>query len=225
MARSFRSTGAGLVFHVLNRAAKRTPLFTCADDYDAFEAVLKEAWSQFDVALFAYCVMPNHWHLLTSPRADGALSRCMHWMTTTHASRWNAYRGAKGEGAVYQGRFKAIPVSSDDHFLRVARYVERNALRAHLVERAEEWRWSSLWQRCHREADWLATWPVECPADWTTFVNEEPAAHEVEAIRRATVKNEPFGASTWREAIEARAGVPPRRSRGRPRRSQTVLKK
>ena len=226
MARSFRVTGAGLVFHVLNRAAKRSRLFTAVDDYAAFENVLREACSQFDVALFSYCVMPNHWHLLAGPRVDRALSRCMHWMTTTHACRWNHYRGAAGQGAVYQGRFKSIPVGCDEHFLRVARYVERNALRAGLVERAEDWRWSSLWRRCQKDADWLAPWPLDCPTDWVTYVNAEPLTEEVDAIRQATCKNEPFGSPSWRTDIEARIGIRPRRNRGRPRKpAANVLQK
>jgi len=226
MARSFRMTGTGLVFHVLNRAAKRAPLFASAADYAAFEDVLEHACSQFDVALFAYCVMPNHWHLLTSPRADRELSRFMHWMTTTHASRWNSHRGVRGEGAVYQGRFKAIPVSCDHHFLCVARYVERNALRAQFVDRAEDWRWSSLWRRYRDNAEWLTEWPTERPLDWIDLVNTPPPAQEVDSVRRAIARREPFGDAAWRTQIAVTHGVRPHRSRGRPRRgAQTVLQK
>ncbi len=94
------------------------------------------------VAVFAYCLMPNHWHLVASPTAPGALSIFMHRLTTTHARLWHRARGSAGEGAVYQGRFSAIPIQCDRHFLIVCRYVERNALRASLVSRAEDWPWS-----------------------------------------------------------------------------------
>src|SRR5208337_3088457 len=94
--------------------------------------------------LLAYCVMPNHWHLIVWPRQDGELSRFVGWLTLTHTQRWHAQRHTRGSGHVYQGRFKSFPVQGDEHFLTACRYVERNALRANLVERAEAWRWCSL---------------------------------------------------------------------------------
>ena len=91
--------------------------------------------------------MPNHWHLLLWPEGDGDLATFMQRLTITHVRRWQQHRGYVGLGHVYQGRYKSFPVESDAHFWVVARYVERNALRADLVLRAEEWRWSSLWRR------------------------------------------------------------------------------
>ena len=90
--------------------------------------------------------MPNR-HLLLWPREDEDLSEVMRWLTVTHTQRWHAHYHTSGTGPLYQGRFKSFPVESDEHFLTVARYVERNALRANLVERAQDWRWSSLWRR------------------------------------------------------------------------------
>jgi putative transposase len=85
----------------------------------------------------------------------------MQRLTITHVRRWQQHRGYAGLGHVYQGRYKSFPVESDEHFWVVARYVERNALRANLVLRAEQWRWSSLWQRCRptgEERSLLAAW-------------------------------------------------------------------
>src|SRR5688500_4928276 len=144
MPRRHRPPATGLVLHVVNGAANRVPLFDVDADYRAFELVLGAAVRRFRIALYAYCVMPNHWHLVIMPMADGELSRFMHWLTTTHARRWQLARGLDGMGAVYPGRFKAIAVESDQSFLWVCRYVERNALRANVVRRAEDWRWCSL---------------------------------------------------------------------------------
>ena len=94
----------------MNRAAKCTVLFEDARDYKAFEALIQEGLARDDIALFAYCIMPNHWHFVVSANADGALSRFMHRLETTHARRWQDSHGLAGLGAVYQGRFKAIPV-------------------------------------------------------------------------------------------------------------------
>src|SRR5665213_2164374 len=84
----------------------------------------------------------------------------------THVRRWQAHYHEVGHGHLYQGRFKSFPVQDDSHFLTVARYVERNALRANLVGRAQDWRWSSLWRRVGPGGDAsgvplpLTPWPV-----------------------------------------------------------------
>jgi putative transposase len=90
--------------------------------------------------------MPNHFHLVLWPRTDTELSAFMAWLTTTHSKRWHAWRRTAGTGHVYQGRFKSFPVQDDSHFVTLCRYVERNALRADLARRAEDWRWGSLWR-------------------------------------------------------------------------------
>jgi len=225
MPRKRRERSPGLVFHAVNRAAKRAVLFESASDYAAFERLLEEAVDRFQVALFAYCIMPTHWHFVLTPNVDGALSRFMHWLETTHARRWQDAHGLAGLGAVYQGRFKGIPIASDHHFLWVCRYVERNPLRACLVQRAEDWRWSSLRRIDTDRPKWLADWPVVRPPDWISLVNMPQTDAEVEAFRRAMRTGTPFGDEDWRRRTEEALGIAPRRPRGRPRRQRlaTVL--
>ena len=134
----------GLVYHALNRANARQTIFDDDGDYEAFERVLAEAVDRHVMRLLAYCVMPNHFHLVLWPRADGDLSRFMRWLTLTHTQRWHAHHHTAGTGHLYQGRFRSFPVQDDGHLLTLCRYVERNALRAGLVGRAEDWRWGSL---------------------------------------------------------------------------------
>ena len=171
-----------MVFHVLNRGVARMQLFEKGADYQAFEQVLRETLDQSPMRICAYAVMPNHWHLLLWPECDGELAAFMQRLTITHVRRWQGHRGYAGLGHVYQGRYKSFPVESDEHFWVVARYVERNALRANLVLRAEEWRWSSLWQRCHptgEERSLLAAWPIDMPANWLERVNQTDDAQEL----------------------------------------------
>ena len=175
MPRTARVAPGGMVFHVLNRGVARMQLFEKAADYQAFEQVLRDTLDQSPMRICAYAVMPNHWHLLLWPECDGELAAFMQRLTITHVRRWQEHRGYAGLGHVYQGRYKSFPVESDEHFWVVARYVERNALRANLVLRAEEWRWSSLWQRCHptgEERSLLAAWPIDMPANWLERVNQ-----------------------------------------------------
>jgi len=91
MGRSWRAPAGGYVYHVLNRANARLPLFQKDGDYAAFERVLAEARELYDVPVLAYCVMPNHWHLVLWPRVDGDLSRFVGWLTLTHTQRWHAH--------------------------------------------------------------------------------------------------------------------------------------
>jgi len=136
MPRRPRAASGGYVYHVLNRAVGRATLFDKPTDYLAFAKVLRQAQDWLPVRLLAYCVLPNHWHLVLWPAHDGDLSEHLRWLTVTHTQRWHAHRHTAGTGPLYQGRFKSFPVQEDDHLLTVCRYVERNALRAGLLARA-----------------------------------------------------------------------------------------
>jgi putative transposase len=196
-----RAGTAGVVFHVLNRGVRRLQLFDRPEDYRAFLRVLRAAQARVPVRCLAYCLMPNHFHLVLWPRVDGELPAFMAWLTTTHSKRWHAWRRTAGTGHVYQGRYKAFPVSSDTHFLRLCRYVERNALRAGLVARAEDWPWTSLAQRAGRRSPvLLAEWPVPRPLDWSELVQLE-AADETRELREAVNRSSPYGPEDWRAHI------------------------
>ncbi len=114
--------------------------------YAAFETIFAEAAGRTRIRLAAYCLMPNHWHVLLWPRHDGELSEVVRWITVTHTQRWHAHRKTAGTGPVYQGRFTSFPVQTEEHIRTVPQYVERNARRATLVSRAEEWQWRSVWR-------------------------------------------------------------------------------
>jgi putative transposase len=160
-------------FHVLNRAAHRDRLFDTSGDYMAFLEVLSHAHQEHAIPLLAYCVMPNHFHLVVGPTVTRALSLFMHRLTLTHGKRWHGHRGTRGTGPVYQGRFKAFLIDDDAHFLTVCRYVERNPVEAELVRRAEEWPWSSLSVQRGSRALVLSRWPVPRPSCWLDLVNGE----------------------------------------------------
>jgi putative transposase len=142
-------------------------------------------------------------------------------LTVTHVTRWQQHRRQVGYGHVYQGRFKSFPIAADDHYYHVARYVERNARRANLVERAEAWRWSSLWRRESGTAEQrrlLSTWPVPCPRNWRELVNRPQTEAELEAIRRSVNRGQPYGEAAWIERCAEKLSLEfTLRPRGRPR--------
>ena len=126
-----------MVYHVLNRGVGRQRLFEKPADYAAFEGLMEETLEKSPMRICSYLLMPNHWHLVLWPERDGDLAAFMQRLTVTHVTRWQKHKRRVGEGHVYQGRFKSFPVQEDDYFYQVVRYVERNALRATLVDRAE----------------------------------------------------------------------------------------
>lgn len=221
MPRTARHAPKGFTYHVLNRAVARLPLFYKDADYDAFERVLEEAHDRFPLDIFAYCLMPNHWHFVVRPNLDGRLTEFFRWLTHTHTMRWHAHFHSNGSGHLYQGRFKAFPVEDDDHFYVVTRYVERNALRAKLVRKAENWRWSSLARRESGDVQaraLLARWPVARPREWAALVNAPQTDAELAAVRKAVNRSSPFGDSAWQLTTAKRLGLESTlRPRGRPR--------
>jgi len=222
MPRAARFAPGGYVYHALNRAVARLPLFEKAGDFDAFERVMVEALARHPIRVLGYCLMPNHWHFVLWPGRDGELTAFLRWLTHTHTQRWHAHYHTAGTGHLYQGRFKAFPIQEDDHLYAVLRYVERNALRAGLCARAEDWRWSSLAHRRAGDKDKLGLalcrWPVPMPRDWIERVNQPQTEAELEALRRSVARNQPFGRPAWQEETAAKLGLQSTfRAPGRPR--------
>lgn len=160
-------------FHIVHRAVRRATLFNRRSDYRAFLKVLRQGLERHPVHLVAYCIMSNHWHLVVEPTGTDGLSRFMQWVTATHAARWHRHHHTRGQGHVYQGRFHSTPLTGYSDVVRVCRYVERNALRAGLVRRAQDWPWCSLAERMRPEPE-VALKPAHflSSAAWVDYVNQ-----------------------------------------------------
>ncbi|HEY2893759.1 MAG TPA: transposase, partial [Pirellulales bacterium] len=189
-------------------------------DFAAFVDLMAAANDRLPLRILGYVLMPNHFHLVLWPRADGDLSRWMQWLLTSHVRRY--HRHYHGSGHVWQGRFKAFPIEQDEHLLTVLRYVERNPLRAKLVRRAEAWAWSSLsWRTAGQRPDLLSAWPVACPRNWISHVNAVQTEAELSGLHGSIARGAPFGDDRWRERIAKRLGLESSlRPRGRPKKTQ-----
>jgi putative transposase len=167
--------------------------------------------------------MSNHWHFVVWPKRGRGedVSDFFRWLTVTHSQRWHAHHGTAGMGHVYQGRFKSFPVASDDHLLTLLRYVERNPLRANLVDRAEAWRWSSLYCRLHGTPDeraLLTESPVPLGKHWLERVNTPETEAEALALQQCIRRGQPFGGPEWTEKVTRQLALEHTlRPRGRPR--------
>jgi putative transposase len=190
----------------MNRGSRRGVLFDTPLDYAAFVAVLREAHERVQMRLLAIALMRNHFHLVLWPFEDGDLQEYMRWLLTTHACRWHTAHGTRGTGALYQGRYLAIPVQNERHLLTVCRYVEQNPVRAGLVGRASEWRWSSASARPGASLPPLAECPVRRPFDWHTIVDAPAPVSETAIVRDCLSRNAPLGDAEWSQNLASRIG-------------------
>ena len=224
MPRTSRAIVGGHCYHFYNRGNNRMRLFHDRKDYVALQWLLAEAMDELDVPLLAACVMPNHVHLVLRPHRDGDLANWAHWFFTTHARRY--HKRYDTSGRVWQGRFKASLVQTDEHLLTLIRYVERNALRANLVTRAEQWEWGSLrWRQRGTSPVAMTPSPVPLPTSWIEYVNAAQTPAELEAIRNAIERQAPFGSDSWRTEKARELGLEKSIApRGRPPRSIVTTK-
>ena len=217
MPRTARASVGNMCYYVINRGNGRTEVFHKDQDYLRFTEMLGEAVERIPMRVVSWCLMPNHFHLVLWPYGEGDLSAWMQWLMTAHVRRY--HRHYQSTGHVWQGRFKAFVMQEDHHYSSVLRYVESNALRANLVERAEDWKWSSLYALKRQDCfPFLVPGPVcRCP-DWLTVVNAEQDQKAVEQIQTSIHRERPLGDESWVKDIAKKLGLEYTiRPRGRPR--------
>ena len=210
MGRVKRVDVGGMIYHALNRANFRSRLFKRAAPYEDFLGIVEESLTFVPMRLLAYCLMPNHWHMVLYPRADGDLSKFMQRITLTHSQRYHAQTRTAGYGHIYQGRYKSLPVETGQHFLTLVRYVERNGKRSGLVKKAEDWPWSSVYARLHgdeKQKALLSLWAVAEPKDYVPWLNHPQPKEEIENIRYAIQRSRPYGSEPWVSKAVAQFGL------------------
>ena len=148
--------------------------------------------------------MPNHWHLVLYPRTDTDLAEFMSWLTSTHVRQYRTKTNTIEYGHLYQDRYKSFPTESNEYCQTLMRYIEQNPLRAKLVDRAEDWQWSSLWSRekgSEKEKKLLAPLPIDLPANYLQSVNEVLKEDNLKRLRNSVNKGTPFGKDGWVEKM------------------------
>ena len=204
MARQARVAVGDVVYHVINRSNGRVKIFSTEKEYSHFESLLLEGVKLTGMRVLAYVIMPNHWHLVLYPTKDRDMSKFMRWLTTTHVRQRRVRTKSIGHGHLYQGTYKSFPIQEDKHLHDVVRYVEQNPLRASLVKKAEQWKWSSLLRRLrHNEEDreLLATLPTTLPKNYLSSVNTVLSRKQIDPIRHSISKGAPYGGQVWVEKM------------------------
>jgi putative transposase len=203
MPRQPRIDLANYYYHVLNRSNGRRQIFNSYDDYKCFNDLLFETVELIDMRLLGYCIMPNHWHLILSPRINGDLSKFMNRLTNTHVKQYKSMHDQVGYGHLYQGRYKSFLIGDDNYFYTTLRYVERNALRAGLCEKAEDWRWGSAWLRSNGKSriknKYLTNPPIDIPDTYLNDLNKPLTESERDAVCHSVNKSKPFAELNWHE--------------------------
>ena len=218
MPRTARSIAAGVCYHVINRGNNRETVFREPREFDAFLELMNRAQARLHIDVLAVCLMPNHFHMVVRPAAAGDLAEWFHWLLTSHA--WRHHQKCGSSGRIWTGRFKAFPVQDDGYLRTVIRYVERNALRANLVARAESWPWGSLrWRLARTPRFLLSSSPGTLSFGWRDFVNEPQTATELAQLRLCVNRGRPYGELGWVQQTAETLGLSHTlRGPGRPRR-------
>ena len=199
---------------ITQRGNRRQTTFFRKDDYRAYLDLLVKWCAKYEVRIWAFCLMPNHVHLIGVPPTKESLCPAIgeaHRQYTRRISRAQREQGV---------------VAAGNSLLTVLRYVERNTLRAGLVRRAEDWRWGSLWRRTAGDAEQqrlLTDPPNGWPTGWADLVNQPRTRKEHEAIARCVARGRPFGSDQWVRRMAGPLGLESTlRPRGRPKKTKTM---
>ena len=205
MARLARAVVPGLPHHVTQRGNRRQTVFFSDDDYAAYRGLVAEHCAAAGVAVWAYCLMPNHVHLILVPSDETGLHRALGEAHRRYTRRVNLREGWRGY--LWQGRFASF-VMDDRHLLVAARYVELNPVRARLAMRAGDWPWSSAAAHLAGRDDAVvrATPLLDRVGDWRAFLEGGVEAAALDGLRAHERTGRPLGAAPFVADLEARLG-------------------
>ncbi len=199
MARLARVVASGLPHHVTQRGNRRQQVFFNDEDYQVYRTLLAEGCQAAGVAVWAYCLMPNHVHLILVPSDDDGLRAALgeaHRRYTRHVNFREQWRGY-----LWQGRFASFPMD-ESYLLACSRYVELNPVRAKIVSRARDWPWSSARAHLTGRDDGLVTVRplLELAPDWKALLRAGLSEEDHKAIRAGERTGRPLGLRAFRKA-------------------------
>ncbi len=159
MSEPLRSQSPHILFHVISRGNARQTIFRDEEDFYLYLGLLQRYKKKFGIQIYHFVLMSNHVHMLLEPTRGNTLSRFMSGLNLTYTKRFNKKYDSVGH--VWQGRFRSIPIEADDYYLRCARYIELNPVRAKMVEHPKDYPWSSYTQSTQPSlTSWIDTHPL-----------------------------------------------------------------
>jgi len=223
MARLARVVAANCPHHITQRGNRRQQTFFSEDDYRAYLNLLAEWCGKHEVRIWAYCLMPNHVHLIVVPPTADALGRAIGEAHRRYTRRVNFRKGRRGH--LWQGRFASFAMAGR-HVLAAARYVERNPVKAKLVRSAAAWPWSSAAAHVSGKSDgiaetnWLAKRIAGWVCTWAAHLRKADEKDFASAMRLHEATGRPLGDKGFVKKLELTLGrvLLPRRP-GRPKKN------
>ena len=207
MARLPRMVLPGIPHHVTQRGNRRERTFFEEGDYALYLDLLAEAAGRYGVEIWSYCLMPNHVHIVAVPRDGDGLSQTFRYVHRHYTGYVNARMRVTGH--LWQGRFASVAMD-EQHLFAALRYVALNPVRARLVARAEDWRWSSVRAHYAGQGDHVVrvTPALERVGDFRVFLGEDfDEAFTYAALRKAETIGRPVGSAEWLEDMAAMTGL------------------
>ncbi|MBI5237752.1 MAG: transposase [Deltaproteobacteria bacterium] len=201
MARIARVVAHGFPHHITQRGNRRQETFFCEEDYRAYIHLMSEWCAHCKVEVWAYCLMPNHMHLIAVPESDDGLRLAIGEAHRRYTRLVNFREGWRGH--LWQGRFASFPMD-ESYLLVAARYVEQNPVRAGLVDRPEAYKWSSAAAHISGHDDVLVkVFPLlEMAGDWRKFLSDAVTEHKAKEFRFHERTGRPLGSESFVTKIE-----------------------
>jgi putative transposase len=216
MARMARVVVPGIPYHITQRGNRRQDTFFREGDYRLYRHLLSDQCARNSVRVWAYCLMPNHVHLVVVPQHPDGLHKALgeaHRRYTRHINVREDWRGY-----LWQGRFASFPMD-ERHLIAAVRYVELNPVRAHLCDTAVQWPWSSA--RAHlrgRDDELVAVAPMaSLIGNWEAYLSLGAQSEEFDAFRRHARTGRPLGSDAFVERLEQVTGRRLRKRKPGPR--------
>jgi putative transposase len=220
MPRIARVVAPGIPHHVIQRVNRRQETFFRDDDYRAYISFLRE-WSQrCAVQIWAYCLMPNHVHLIAVPESEDGLRRAIGEAHKRYSNRINSREGWRGH--LWQGRFSSYPLD-EVYLLTASRYIEMNPVRARLVKSPEKYPWSSAFAHLNGQDDYLVRVKplLEIVENWQTFLSRPLHGSELLKIKRHERTGRPLGSPQFIDHLERKLKLGLQRKKPGPKSTQS----
>ena len=205
MPRIARVVGVGLPHHITQRGNYRQQIFKDDNDRQQYLSFLRAESVRYGVTILAYCLMPNHLHCIAVPKRQESMGNTFKYVNMKYSQYFNRRSGERGH--LFQGRFFSS-IMDERYTMACARYIERNPVRAQMVEKAWEWRWSSSKVHCGMDKkDDLAVKGLFDYIDftedeWKEFIKQEDDPGEVATIKRQTLRGRPIASVNFIEKME-----------------------
>jgi putative transposase len=206
MPRVARALADEQIYHIINRGNRRDDIFHDDEDFKTMLSLLRSAKKKFEVKIYAYVLMNNHYHLVIYTKYAQSLSKCMQWIGTSYVRYYN--KRYQTTGHLWEGRYKSFIVQEENYLLMLIKYVEANPKRAKIVKDASDYAYGSAKERnSDNSLLLLDNAPITLPDDWKSFVNSRDKKSDLEMIRNSVNRQAPLGEQEWQNRVAKEYGL------------------